>query len=193
VKLYALYYGHDNPKYNTVLKLARHGLVTIVRSAPRHAVVLDPLSPTPVSASDRELVQRYGVVVVDGSWRRIRPLLAKLPGVHRRLPLLLAANPVNYGKPFLLSSVEALAAALAIVGFRGEAERLLSYFKWGQSFLQLNSSILIRYEGKTASQIVVEECLLIREIVGAEAGECDALRLVEVYRNIIRMYEERGE
>jgi len=192
VRLYAIYYGHDNPKYNTVVKLARHGVVSIVRRPPRQAVVLDPLSPTPVSSSDSEAVKQYGIVVVDGSWRRIRAYLHRIPGLHRRLPLLIAANPVNYGRPFLLSSAEALAAALLITGFRDEALRVLSYFKWGPSFLQVNSSLLERYEGRTARQIVEEECRLIGEIVGAELPECDEYRLFRVYDSVMRMYEEDG-
>jgi pre-rRNA-processing protein TSR3 len=48
-------------------------------------------------------------------------------------------------KPHKLSSVEALAAALIIMGFRESAVRLLGLFKWGESFLTLNHEPLESY------------------------------------------------
>ena len=58
---------------------------------------------------------------------------------------MLAANPVNYAKQHKLSSVEALAAALMVMGFRESAARLLNLFKWGETFLTLNSEPLEAY------------------------------------------------
>ena len=58
------------------------------------------------------------------------------------VPYLIATNPVNYGKPWRLNCVEALAAAFYITGFDSFAERLLSCFGWGHSFWEVNKYAL---------------------------------------------------
>ncbi len=51
---------------------------------------------------------------------------------------MVAVNPVNYGKPFKLSCVEALAAGLKLIGYEMQADYILSKFKWGENFFKVN-------------------------------------------------------
>ena len=194
VKLYALYYRHDNPKYNTVHKLIRLGIVERVDKPPPNSIVLDPLSPHPLSKTDRSLLERYGVVVLDASWRKIRTVLGRHHGLRRRLPLLLAANPVNYGKPYLLSSAEALAAALLITGFNQRAQQLLSAFKWGPEFLRINEKLISLYSGAGNSREIIEkECYAIETLFRVSLDECSGETLLRIIRKVVKQYMDRGK
>ncbi|TBU24618.1 hypothetical protein BD311DRAFT_857199 [Dichomitus squalens] len=72
----------------------------------------------------------------------------------RIVPYLVATNPVNYGKPWRLNCVEALAAAFYITGFDSYAERLLSGFGWGHSFWEVNQHLLEQYKTCESAEAV---------------------------------------
>jgi pre-rRNA-processing protein TSR3 len=76
--------------------------------------------------------------------------------IRRALPFLIAANPVNFGKPCVLSSVEALAAALYIIGEKDRAAELLSKVSWGIRFLEVNREPLDLYTSAKDSTEVIK-------------------------------------
>jgi pre-rRNA-processing protein TSR3 len=71
------------------------------------------------------------------------------------LPWLIAANPVNYGKPTKLNCAEALAASLYIMGFKSQAEFILGKFTWGSEFIRLNEFLLEAYASCSNSESVI--------------------------------------
>lgn len=149
-----------DPRKCSALKLKRHNLVWIVhqtRKLPRGAVILNPFSMRAFSPSDRERIEKKGLVALDLSWKHADDVakFLSLRGAPRCLPYLIAGNPVNYGKPTKLSTVEALAAALYIAGFTKEGEKLLSVFKWGHTFLSLNEELLKAYvQARNSGEVV---------------------------------------
>jgi len=105
---------------------------------------------------DKGVVQSNGILVMDLSWKNIDSFPKVGKGAFTRaLPYLLAANPVNWGKPMKLSSAEAVAATLYIVGFMEQAKALLSKFSFGEQFLLLNQEPLERYsQARTSAEVV---------------------------------------
>jgi pre-rRNA-processing protein TSR3 len=101
-------------------------------------VLLDP-EGEPITEADRG----RGLLVLDSSWRRLPKLRAIVKGepVRRRLPALVTAYP-RKSRDFEdpgegLASVEALYAALVLLGHEG-AETLLDDYRWKDEFLEKN-------------------------------------------------------
>ncbi len=147
IRLVAYHAGQCDPKKCTSRRLERMGLMTFVprpSALPGGAVLLMPEADRALSPADGPRAERRGLAIADVSWKRGK--FPRVPqAVARALPYLLAANPVNYGKPFVLSSVEAFAAALVIFGRPEEAHAILSKFTWGEQFTALNREPLDAY------------------------------------------------
>jgi len=154
-------FRQDDPKKCTSARLRKFRLVRSLRSLkriPSSAVVLNPTSSRTLSREDRELVQRDGLVALDCSWNLSEAIFDRdLPGINRRLPVLLAGNPTNYGIPGRLSTAEALAAGLILTGFRQPASAILSLFRWGETFLSLNQDPLEKYAAAKSPELSVLE------------------------------------
>lgn len=148
-----------DPEKCTALKLEKFGKVDIIysrKNIPSGSVLLNPFAEKALSREDLDTADENGLVAFDCSWNKIKGL-QEFRGDYepRSIPYLVAANPINYGHPTRLSTVEALSAALYIFGGRKRAENLLEGFKWGKSFLDLNEEPLEAYsEAKNSSEVV---------------------------------------
>jgi len=156
VECHIYYEGDDDPKKCTARRLERFDQAILHRSMAQvpYGVVLNPHADQALSPADRE-ASLETLVALDCSWESAEQAAFSMAGVHRALPFLVAANPVNYGRPFRLTTVEALAAGLCIFGHDDRASDLLEPFRWGETFLTLNEEPLRRYAACADSSAVV--------------------------------------
>ena len=159
VRITIYHAAQDDPKKNTALRLKHRDYARIVsktRFLPKRAIVLNPFGEIALSPADRERIEQFGLAALDCSWEHAQKVMAKqVKGTSRCLPILIAANPVNFGKLTKLTTAEAIAAALYVAGFKEESEELLSIFSWGHTFFELNAMFLDKYvTAKDSSDIV---------------------------------------
>jgi pre-rRNA-processing protein TSR3 len=164
IPVHAIWLAQDDPKKNTAVRLSRRGDLKLhekFNRLPRRGIILEPLCGKVLGPEDHELLLNQGgaLVGLDCSWAHIEDSVSevmrktKLQG--RMLPLLLAANPVNWGKPGKMTTAEALAASLYLIGKEEQARKLLGAFRWGEQFFILNKEPLDAYkDAKTSSELV---------------------------------------
>jgi len=162
IPLYAFRDNSCDPRKCTVKKLERAGFLKIFQKLgqiPRNTLILDPTAEQALSPADRFV---KSLTVLDCSWEVLDTGAISSWRIRRALPFLMAANPVNFGKPCKLSSVEAVAAALYIMGEQERAGELLSKVNWGIRFLEVNKEPLELYaSAKDSTEVVKYQALFI--------------------------------
>jgi len=155
VELHVRYEGDDDPERCSARALARHDLVRLhhTASATPAGIVLNPHAD--VALSPEETLEGSTLVALDCSWETAEQSMFELDGVQRALPFLVAGNPVNFGNAMQLTTAEAFAGALAILGEMEQAEAVMGKFRWGHTFLELNEELLDRYASCANSSEVV--------------------------------------
>lgn len=165
IPVHAIWLAQDDPKKNTAVKLSRRDDLVLherFNRLPRRGIILEPLCGKVLGPEDHSLLLEDGgsLVGLDCSWAQIEDSVkqvmrrTKLKG--RMLPLLLAANPVNWGKPGKMTTAEALAASLYLVGREDQARHLMGAFNWGEQFFVLNKEPLEAYSNAKSSKELVQ-------------------------------------
>ena len=164
VPVHAIWLAQDDPKKNTAVRLSKRGDLKLherFNRLPRRGIILEPLCGKVLGPEDHSLLLEEGgsIVGLDCSWAQIedsvQQVMKRTKLKPRMLPLLLAANPVNWGKPSKMTTAEALAASLYLIGKEKQARSLLSAFRWGEQFFILNKEPLDAYrDAKSSSELV---------------------------------------
>ncbi len=144
MKIQVLMLKQDDPKKCSAAKLVKFGLAKNVKKTSAKTLVLDPFAKKSILPSDKKLTN--SITAIDCSWNLADKAFAtKFSGIHRKLPPLFAGNPVNYSKLNKLTTVEAIAATVFILGNKDLSLELLDKFKWGHTFFELNQNLLEDY------------------------------------------------
>ena len=175
-----MWLAQDDPKKNTAVLASKRGDLTLhktIRTLPKRGIILEPLCGKVFGPEDHDLLlkKRGALVGLDCSWAHIEPSVERVMKSTRlqprMLPLLLAANPVNWGKPSRLTTAEALATVLYLVGRTEQAREVLGAFRWGERFFELNREPLDAYAAATTSDELVNIQFEFFEIEHAEGEE----------------------
>ncbi|MBT60379.1 MAG: hypothetical protein CMA63_02350 [Euryarchaeota archaeon] len=164
VSVHAIWLAQDDPKKNTAVLASKRGDIRLHKrfnSLPKKGIILEPLCGKVFGPEDHALLLDQGgsIVGLDCSWAHIESsveqVMKRTRLKPRMLPLLLAANPVNWGKPGRLSTAEALATVLYLLGEVDQARQVLGAFRWGERFFELNLKPLDAYaQAKSSAELV---------------------------------------
>ena len=160
IRLWVFHTAEDDPKKCSAKKLARFGLVRLAPSMkriPPGLIFLDPFAKKSLSPEDIEIARNHGLLALDCSWKTAEQQFSRASDIHhaRALPFVVAVNPVNYGKPLKLSTLEAFAAALYILDAVNQAQELVKMYKWAPQFLEMNREPLEDYrKAKNSAEII---------------------------------------
>jgi len=134
----------DDPKKCTAAKMVKFGLAQNIKKIGSKGLVLDPFAEKTLLPKDSSIIN--SIIGIDCSWNLANHAFSqKFNGIKRKLPPLLAGNPVNYSKLNKLTTAEALSGSLFILGFKEQSLELLNKFKWGHTFYELNQNLLNDY------------------------------------------------
>lgn len=103
VKLRMWDFQQCDPKRCSGARLVRRNIFTrMPLKSPFRGIVLSPEAKTAVSPADIDILEKGGISLIDCSWARLQeiPFKQMNSGHHRLLPFMVAANTVNYGRPF---------------------------------------------------------------------------------------------
>jgi len=162
MRLIVYHADEDDPRKCSARKMAKFNfaiLETNIRKIPKGCILLNPFAEKSLSREDTDIALKHGIVAVDCSWKNAENNFEYLDKKckPRALPFVIASNPVNYGKPFKLTTLEAFASALYILGDVEKSEEILNLYKWGPHFLELNKEPLEDYRKAENSKEVVQK------------------------------------
>jgi len=145
MQINVLMFNQDDPKKCTAAKLVRFGLAKKITSLRSKTALLHPFAADTLLNSEKSIF--HSITAIDCSWNKAEEMFQKnYSGIPRKLPPLLAGNPVNYSRINKLTTVEALASAAFILGNEELCSDLLAKFNWGHTFLELNENLLNDYQ-----------------------------------------------
>ena len=149
IKLSMLYFDQCDPKKCTGKKMERLGLLKEIKFSRNYGgILLTPTGKKICSIEDHDIIAKKGICVIDCSWAKFEELHLDLHKIETRsLPFMVAVNPVNFGKAYKLSCVEAFAACLFLGGFEKESRFIMDHFKWGEHFFKVNEELFNKYKG----------------------------------------------
>lgn len=161
INLIVYHMKEDDPKKCSAKKLHKFGFVkleTNIRKIPKGAILLNPFVKKSFSKEDLDTAIKHGIIAVDCSWENAEYSFDFLDKIcnSRALPFVIAVNPVNYGKPLKLSTLEAFATALYILDDTERVKDMLNLYKWGPQFLKMNKEPLEDYRNAKNSKEVVK-------------------------------------
>ena len=155
MKINLLMFYQDDPKKCTAAKLIKFGLAKKITKSQSKTVLLHPFAEKTLFNHEKSFFN--SITGIDCSWALAEQVFQKnFVGISRKLPPLLAGNPVNYSKINKLTTVEAIAGAAYILGEQELSQKLLEKFNWGHTFLELNENLLNDYQKANSDEQVKE-------------------------------------